>query len=275
MRKWWLGEEWLRFLGIDLAWGEVRETGVCLVEDGLVMDSGIRGSQAEIVAWASSYTSSSCIVAIDAPLIVTNPSGQRPCETLLAKCFGQYGAGPHSSNLRIASFAKGIRGAQVASALQLGIDPMIGKQQPVRVAIEVFPHSALVALFSLTQSLKYKGKAGRSIVERQEAFGKLIECLESLINRDPPIKVASCRRWEVLQHTTSLTNASAMDRLEDELDAYVCAYVALYYWTHGLERCRVVGDLRDGYIVTPVNEQQARCIDRLSGGSAPTVDQVG
>ena len=48
-----------------------------------------------------------------------------------------------------------------------------------------------------------------------------------------------------------------MDRCEDEIDAYICAYVALYYWTHGLAHCRVVGDLASGYIITPVTEQMA------------------
>jgi predicted RNase H-like nuclease len=43
----------MKFLGIDLAWGEVSGTGVCLVEDGSVVDSGIRYSQAEIIAWAA------------------------------------------------------------------------------------------------------------------------------------------------------------------------------------------------------------------------------
>jgi hypothetical protein len=41
----------------------------------------------------------------------------------------------------------------------------------------------------------------------------------------------------------------------------VCAYTALCYWTHGTTKCRVVGDLEDGYILTPVSEQHAACLD--------------
>jgi predicted RNase H-like nuclease len=55
--------------------------------------------------------------------------------------------------------------------------------------------------------------------------------------------------------------------VEDELDAFVCAYVAAYYWTHGTRRCRVVGDLESGYIVTPVSERQARCLDEWARGA--------
>jgi predicted RNase H-like nuclease len=58
-------------------------------------------------------------------------------------------------------------------------------------------------------------------------------------------------------------SGAELDRLEDELDAYVCAYVAVYYWTHGSARCRVVGDAESGYIVTPVTEEIARCLDIL------------
>jgi predicted RNase H-like nuclease len=50
--------------------------------------------------------------------------------------------------------------------------------------------------------------------------------------------------------------------VEDELDAYVCAYLALHYWTHGLDRNRVVGDLDTGYIVTPAMARQRACLDR-------------
>jgi hypothetical protein len=52
-------------------------------------------------------------------------------------------------------------------------------------------------------------------------------------------------------------------RLEDEIDAYVCAYTALYYWTHGTSRCRIAGDTDSGYILTPVTQSQAACLDRL------------
>jgi len=42
-----------------------------------------------------------------------------------------------------------------------------------------------------------------------------------------------------------------LDRAEDQLDAIVCAFVAMYYWAHGASRCRVFGTFADGYIVTP------------------------
>src|SRR5262249_17464780 len=39
---------------------------------------------------------------------------------------------------------------------------------------------------------------------------------------------------------------------------------ALYYWTHGTSRCRIVGDVDSGYILTPVTPEQAACLDRAT-----------
>jgi predicted RNase H-like nuclease len=65
-----------------------------------------------------------------------------------------------------------------------------------------------------------------------------------------------------MEEITTATTGAALDRAEDELDAYICAYISLYYWTHGLTRCRVVGDTMSGYIVTPVSQEQAACLDQ-------------
>jgi hypothetical protein len=52
-----------------------------------------------------------------------------------------------------------------------------------------------------------------------------------------------------------------LDLIEDELDAYMCAYIGFYYWTHGASRCRVVGDVDSGYIVTPVTPTLGLALD--------------
>jgi len=35
------------------------------------------------------------------------------------------------------------------------------------------------------------------------------------------------------------------------LDAYFCAYLALFYWRWGGERNEMIGDLQSGYIINP------------------------
>ena len=50
----------------------------------------------------------------------------------------------------------------------------------------------------------------------------------------------------------------ALKRLEDELDAYVCAYIGVYHLAWSGTRSLTVGDGKCGYIVTPVAPRHAR-----------------
>jgi predicted RNase H-like nuclease len=251
----------MTFIGVDLAWGATAGTGLCLVRDGKALASTRRVDDAALLDWLAPHVSGPCLVAVDAPLIVTNQSGRRRCERAISRCFGAHHAGAHSSNLGLPAFAAGSRGARLLTALDLDDDPALLPGVAVRRAIEVYPHPATVALFGLKTTLKYKARGGRPLDVRRAAFFELTRLLASLKDADPRLDVTTSPRWQELAHGLVDAGASALDRLEDELDAYLCAYIALYYWTHGLSRCRVVGDLADGYIVTPVDERQAACLD--------------
>lgn len=254
----------MKFIGVDLAWGLRGGTGLCVVSDGSVQASTRLVGDDEILAWLKPHLDDGCVVAIDAPLIVTNPTGRRRCESLISRCFGAEHAGAHSSNLGLASFREGVRGARLAEALGLSVDPSFAPGTEVRRAIEVYPHPATVALFDLPSSLKYKAKRGRPLETRRAAFAELIRLLLSLRQGDPPLEVSLHDLWEPLATASTTAGATSLDRLEDEIDAYVCAYIALYYWTYGTARCRVVGDLEDGYILTPVTARHAACLDAAS-----------
>ena len=181
---------------------------------------------------------------------------------MISRCFGAYGASAHSSNLGRPAFKAGVRGGALMAALRLDIDPSFVPATPVRRAIEVYPHPAIVALFGRSEILKYKSKRGRTVASRSGALGELTEHLESLKSASPGLDVTTSPRWAVLRETVATPRSGAeLDRAEDELDAYLCTYIALYFWTRGSTTCRVVGDLATGYIVTPVNEPQARCLD--------------
>ena len=253
------------FIGVDLAWGPKNNTGLCIVRDGNVLDSQLAKTTEEILTWLSPLTIGPCIVAIDAPLVVTNLTGRRRCESLISSVFNRSQAGAHSSNLGLPAFSKGVRAMQLALTLRLPYEPVIEPGVATRRCLEVYPHPALVALFGLPLTLKYKANRGRTVSSRQVAFAELFRHLESLVAGSPSLDVTTSPRWALLrdQVESSASNA-VLDRCEDEIDAYVCAYVALYYWTHGLAKCRVVGDLGSGYIVTPVTELLALELDRLA-----------
>src|SRR5207247_10288913 len=104
------------------------------------------------------YIGGDMIIAIDAPLIVRNATGRRACERAISRCCGAHHAAAHSSNLALQAFRAGVRGERLTQALGLSIDPLFEPGSGVRRAIEVYPHPAIVALFELPLTLKYKAK---------------------------------------------------------------------------------------------------------------------
>ena len=87
------------FVGLDLAWGERNPTGVAVVDDkGALVHVSAQTDDASILAAIRPYVADDCVVGIDAPLIVTNPTGNRPCEAALNKDFAKFQAGAHPAN---------------------------------------------------------------------------------------------------------------------------------------------------------------------------------
>jgi predicted RNase H-like nuclease len=122
----------------------------------------------EICAWLEPHLRGPALVAVDAPLIVRNAAGtSRHCDRVITSVFGSSHAGTHSANLGIASFAAGIRAERLASRLGIGTDPVLSPGEPLRRMIEVYPHPAMVSLFGLRFTLKYKAKGGRDRLSRR------------------------------------------------------------------------------------------------------------
>jgi predicted RNase H-like nuclease len=240
----------VRALGIDLAWGARNVTGLCAVEADRVLDSASARTDGEIDAWIARWIAPAdeAIVGIDAPLIVPNLGGRRPCEAVFCEALRERQAGVYPANLALPSFHNGIRGAALAARHGFSLDPTTCAAAPVRVALEVYPHSAMLALFGLTRTLKYKRKHARAV--RAGAFAELLDGLRGLAGADPPLDVKTSPRWAALEAAVETGRGS---RVEDELDAYVCAYAAVYHGRWRGRRSLVVGDGALGYIVTAVD----------------------
>jgi predicted RNase H-like nuclease len=87
------------FVGLDLAWGEKTQTGVAVIDsDGRLLYVGAAQDDASIEAAIAPYISDECLVAIDAPLIVKNEEGARPCEAALNRDFATFDASARPSN---------------------------------------------------------------------------------------------------------------------------------------------------------------------------------
>jgi hypothetical protein len=81
----------MRFLGIDLAWGEGSEVKpahdsgvVALDQSGEVADAGWTSGLAPTQAWIEEFAQADTLLFIDAPLIVNNPSGSACARRKLA-----------------------------------------------------------------------------------------------------------------------------------------------------------------------------------------------
>jgi predicted RNase H-like nuclease len=237
------------FAGVDLAWAGRNPTGVAVVDaDGDLMQLGAVREDDAVLAALSPYVRGDCLVAFDAPLVVTNRSGQRPAEAALNRDFRRFEAGAHPANTTKPEFADVPRGARLARAMGLDMDP---RSSATRRAIEVYPHPATVVLFKLARTLKYKAKPGRDVARLRSELLLLMDGVEKLADARVPMRVASHDGWaELRRQAATAQRKSELRRAEDPVDAVVCAYVALY-----AQRCpagiTIYGDFATGYIVTP------------------------
>ncbi len=235
----------MHFVGLDLAWGEKNQTGVAVIDtDGRLHHVGAAQDDASIIDAIAPFTGDDCLVAIDAPLIVNNPTGFRPCETALNRDFHRLEAGARPSYTDKPEF-KNPRGARLAAALGLDMDPASTAN---RRAIEVFPHPATVVLFELDKSLKYK--RGEFDVRQRELL-KLMTLIERLDDATPRLRANRSAGWvELRRRVEAATRPVHLDRDEDPIDAVLCAYIALY-WYQRPDDVTIYGDFATGYIVTP------------------------
>ncbi|WP_239021895.1 DUF429 domain-containing protein [Nocardioides jishulii] len=237
---------------MDLAWGERNPTGLAVLDgDGRLLAVSTVITDDEVVEALKPYTEGDCLVAIDAPLVVTNATGNRAAEAALNKDFAPFDAGAHPTNTARAEFTGRPRGARIASQLGLDMNPRSGR---ARRAIEVYPHPATVALFRLGRTLKYKSKSGRSLEQLRAELLVLLGLIESLQSADPRLQLdseASDGAWRRLRTAVEVAQRKSELRLaEDQVDAVLCAYIALFATSHP-ERTTTYGTFEQGYIVTP------------------------
>ncbi|GAB2867389.1 DUF429 domain-containing protein [Nocardioides pacificus] len=235
------------FVGVDLAWGEKRPTGVAVLDDGgELVHLSAQGPDDAIAAVLAPYVGDACLVAMDAPLVVTNPTGNRPAEAALNRDFARFDAGAHPVNTGKPELSGQPRGARLAELLDLDMDP---DSTSPRRAIEVYPHPATVALFRLGRTLKYKNKPGRPFAQLRDELLRLMDLLADLGDAEVPLRLGE--RWSQLRATVADAERKAdLRRAEDQVDAVVCAYVAQF-----ADRLpagvTTYGDYATGYIVTP------------------------
>lgn len=248
----------ISYIGIDLAWSLNHATGAAALRGGpdgatLIDAPALLSGMAEIIDYILAHAGDGpAIVAVDAPLRVPNLRGRRSAEAELNAVFRRYQAGAHPANRTL--LARGehgsVRGELLLHELAAhAFTPAasIAARAAGRFVTEVYPHPAMVALFDLPQTLKYKARPKRSIATRLAAFRAYQSGLRTLATLDPPLLGDLALLDEDLNGRT----LAALKRYEDRVDALLCAYIALYAHRWGAERCRTFGTLEEGWVLTP------------------------
>ena len=237
----------MQVAGIDLAWGNRARTGVALTDErGALLKSASVTTDEQIADFLAD--SSVAVIALDAPIIVTNPSGMRDCERDLSKDFRRFHAGTHPTNMSRPSMQPMPRAKRLVLEHGWSTDVELSPGPMSPVALEVYPHSSMVGLFGLDRVLEYKAKSGRTLEMRKAQFTELMGYI--VRHCDETLRLAESSRWhELTDAAAEASKQSHFNLIEDEIDAIFCAYVA---WVFATAPATLVtyGDPATGVIVT-------------------------
>jgi predicted RNase H-like nuclease len=254
------------FVGVDLAWhGNGRNTGLAALRatgDAVRPDRfGIGASDLDgVVQFIQSNESQTTVVAIDAPLIIQNRDGQRPCETLVSQRFASAHASAHTTNLGRFPNADSLNLVRQLEGLGYRhcSEPNRPWMRAGRWFFEVYPHPAHVVLFERKQIIKYKKG---SVANRRSGLAELrTELYERLITRDDTVSDNPALREYLLLDLKSLVGRH-LKHYEDSLDAILCSFLAYYLWRWGWTKNEMIGDMTNGYIVVPTCALHSRGSD--------------
>jgi len=240
------------WVGIDLAWGTRNPSGLTMLEwreDGLaeVEPTQLVYTDEEICrVIAEQDAGNTLVIAVDAPLVVPNLTGERPVEGEMRRRFARYHAACHPANRRL--LGEPPRGehlcAMLVERLNVEVAPAPPIRQACRVAFEVYPHAAMVRLFRLPRILEYKARSGRDMAYRRGQMQRYVGLLKQL-----PAPKLYLPAWlsEIPETRVELK------RFEDRVDALFCAWLAARAWWYGGE---VLGEAHTGTIWLPAQEYE-------------------
>lgn len=240
------------FVGIDLAWSKKNWSGLTIIEfkdnklnilfsDILLTDDDIIDKILQFVGFDKS-----CIIGIDAPVIVNNDFGMRKCDSLLNADFRKFNAGVHPCNRKILSRYNGgeVRSIVLCEKLsKFGFikDFLVNNKESKRTYYEIYPHSASIVLFGLKRVLQYKARKNRSLEFRQKELLKLKMLIENTFFLS--LDVLNLGDFNNLK-------GKEFKKSEDILDSVFCSLIVFSYWSN-INSFKIYGDINEGYVLTP------------------------
>ena len=241
------------FIGIDLAWTYKNETGLCVMNDsGSVLrhEAAVFSNEA-LVEIIMNYESEEVCVGIDAAVIVNNVNGSRKAEGLMMRDrFHGHSIQAFNSNRHYLLKTFGdIRGEEIYKLLKVveastKVTNVFGNCR-VRV-MEVFPTGVSVGMFPELYPLKYKIKSKVPFDVTKRDMSKILEQLHQIENRHIVSGLSKNLYSEI-----DLMSKKQYKHLEDQLDAFLCAY-GMFMVYKNLAEQRIYGDELDGFMMVPV-----------------------
>jgi len=239
----------MNLIGIDLAWQSEKNTSAAAVGklDGNVLsihelrkDLDSIGAIMEFVGGYPDVVG----LAIDAPLIVRNLVGQRPCEKELSRMYGKRKASCHTSNLTLYPAASSV---DLGNRLVRQGYSHLGRPRDSRWQVECYPHPAIIEIFGLGERLPYK--KGKVAAKKQGQIR-----LAGLIRRlaDSPVlslSIDPCFDGYLGGSSIQKKCGTALKKNEDVLDAIMCTYIAGLYALNVASS--IFGSADEGYIYVP------------------------
>lgn len=239
----------MKLAGVDLAWqGEHNPSAIAIgsVEHNqLILESlepavyGLSGIVEQLTKQADLQG-----IAIDAPLIINNETGQRQCEKALSRDYGGRKASCHTSNKRL-----------YPDALSVKLSSILYTQGFEHLAtskwqIECYPHPAIIECFALPERLAYKKGSVADRKAGQIELATLILSLER--SRLLPLVIPNDFRGLLSEDYIHSLKGRLLKTNEDVLDAIVCLYIAGLYSINA--DSITYGDKELGYIFVPQGE---------------------
>ncbi len=239
----------MKIVGIDLAWqSEANTTAIAVAqldEEGVHISS-VQESLAGLDAIIDAIDKEDNVhgLAIDAPLVIKNPSGQRDCEKELSKEYGSRLASCHASNTTLYPNSSGTVLSKYLSDNGFG---HLGEPTSEKWQIECYPHPALIEILGLSKRLSYKkGK----VAERKQGQVYLANYLKSLAHSNTlKLTVDGFSEQYLSEENIRSKSGAKLKENEDSLDAIICVYVGALYASSVAQR--TFGTIEAGYIYVP------------------------
>lgn len=236
----------MRYIGIDLAWqGEKNSSAIAVgrvTNEQLNLESvvpaikGFEAIKAHVLA-IPELTG----IAIDAPLIIKNETGQRACESELAKYYAARKASCHASNTALYPDAFSVKISE--ALLNEGFEHFQGNKWQ----FECYPHPALIEMFSLKERHLYKKG---SVTEKKDGQIALSALLERLSHSHVlPLIIPEKYKLILDKSYIQSLKGQSLKSNEDALDAIICLYIAALKAQNA--EGTLFGNIQDGYIWVP------------------------